>query len=257
MRKYIRIKKFIYFSVFFLFCIVMNSCSKHSTLNIGHRGAKGHIAENTLESINMAIELGADGIEIDIFKCQSGELVLFHDKNLKKLTGKSGEIEKQTLKDLEDFLVEGKYKIPTLTSVLDSIKTPLFVNIELKGSNTSQMTSTIIMKYLKKANWEMEDFIVSSFDWKELEVFRSINDNIPVGVLVDKSIDINDAIEFGKKINAQAIHPNYTLLDRNSVKKIKDNGFKIYTWTVNKNEDIVLMKKLKVDGIITDFPDRI
>ena len=129
MYKYIRIKKFIYFSVFFLFCIVMNSCSKHSTLNIGHRGAKGHIAENTLESINMAIELGADGIEIDIFKCQSGELVLFHDKNLKKLTGKSGEIEKQALKDLEDFLVEGKYKIPTLTSVLDSIKTPLFLSL--------------------------------------------------------------------------------------------------------------------------------
>ena len=78
MHKYSRIKKFIYFSVFFLFCIVMNSCSKHSTLNIGHRGAKGHIAENTLESINMAIELGADGIEIDIFKCQSGEFCLLY-----------------------------------------------------------------------------------------------------------------------------------------------------------------------------------
>ena len=113
------------------------------------------------------------------------------------------------------------------------------------------------MKYIEKTNWEIEDFIVSSFDWGELEVFRSINDNIPVGVLVDKSMDINDAIEFGRKINAQAIHPNYTLLDRNSVKKIKNNGFKIYTWTVNKNEDIVHMKKLKVDGIMTDFPDRI
>ena len=257
MHQYHRIKKLIYFSVFFLFCIVMNSCAKNNTLNIGHRGAKGHIAENTLESINLAIELGADGIEIDIFKCQSGELVLFHDKNLQKLTLKSGKIKKQTLKHLKQFLVEEKYKIPTLTSVLDTIKPPLFINIELKGSNTSNITSTVIMNYVEKTNWEVEHFIVSSFDWKELEAFRSINENIPVGILVDKSTSINDAIEFGRKINAQAIHPNHMLLDKNSVKKIKNNGFKIYTWTVNKKEDIMLMKKLKVDGIITDFPDKI
>ena len=111
----------------------MNSCSNNNTLSIGHRGAKGYVAENTYESINKAIELGVDGIEIDVFKCASGELVLFHDKNLKELTGESGLIENLTTKQLEQFLVQGKYKIPTLTDVLKRIEKPLFVNIELKG----------------------------------------------------------------------------------------------------------------------------
>ena len=235
----------------------MNSCSNHNTLSIGHRGAKGYVAENTYESISKAIELGVDGIEIDVFKCASGELVLFHDKNLKELTGESGLIENLTIKELEQFLVLGKYKIPTLKDVLTRIEKPLFVNIELKGLNTAQATSKIIADISRSTSWSLEHFIVSSFNWDELELFRSIDKNTSVGVLVSKSMSVNEAIEFGKKINAQAIHPNFKLLNDKAVKKIKNNGFKIYTWTVNNEDDINFMKKLKVDGIISDYPDRI
>ena len=226
-------------------------------LRIGHRGSKGYVAENTLESINHAILLGADGIEIDVFKCLSGELVLSHENNLKRLTGKSGQLEKLTLGELKKFLVVGKYKIPTLTDVLKTIETPLFVNIELKGLNTAQATSKIITNLSKSTSWRLENFIISSFNWNELEQFRSIDKNTPVGVLLSNSMSINEAIEFGKKINAQAIHPNFKLLNEKTVKKIKNNGFKIYTWTVNSKDDINYMKKFKVDGIISDFPDKI
>jgi len=235
----------------------MNSCSNNNTLSIGHRGAKGYVAENTYESISKAIELGVDGIEIDVFKCASGELVLFHDKNLKELTGESGLIENLTSKQLEQFLVLGKYKIPTLTDVLKRIEKPLFVNIELKGLNTAQVTSKIITDLSKSASWSLENFIVSSFNWDELEQFRFIDKNTPVGVLVSRSMSMSEAIEFGKKINAQAIHPNFKLLNKKTIKKIKNNGFKIYTWTVNDKIDIDLMKELNVDGIISDYPDRI
>tara|TARA_X000000368_G_C23035576_1_gene714438 strand:- start:1519 stop:2226 length:708 start_codon:yes stop_codon:yes gene_type:complete len=235
----------------------MNSCSNHNTLSIGHRGAKGYVAENTYESISKAIRLGVDGIEIDVFKCASGELVLFHDKNLKELTGESGLIENLTIKELEQFLVLGKYKIPTLTDVLTRIEKPLFVNIELKGLNTAQATSKIITDISKSSSWSLDNFIVSSFNWNELEQFRSIDKNTPVGVLVSKSMSINEAIEFGKKIDAHAIHPHFKLLNDKTVKKIKNNGFKIYTWTVNNKDDINFMKKLKVDGIISDYPDQI
>ena len=226
-------------------------------LRIGHRGSKGYVAENTLESINHAILLGVDGIEIDIFKCLSGELVLSHENDLKRLTGKSGQLEKLTLNELKKILVAGKYEIPTLTDVLRRIRTPLFVNIELKGLNTAQATSKIIVDLSKSTSWRLENFIVSSFYWDELEQFRSIDKNTPVGVLASKSMSINEAIEFGKKINAQAIHPNFKLLNEKTVKKIKNNGFKIYTWTVNDKDDINFMKKLKVDGIISDYPDKI
>ena len=226
-------------------------------LRIGHRGSKGYVAENTLESIKHAILLGVNGIEIDVFKCLSGELVLSHENNLKRLTGKSGQLEKLTLGELKKFLVVGKYKIPTLKDVLTIIETPLFVNIELKGLNTAQATSKIITNLSKSTSWRLENFIISSFNWNELEQFRSIDKNTPVGVLLSNSMSINEAIEFGKKINAQAIHPNFKLLNEKTVKKIKNNGFKIYTWTVNSKDDINYMKKLKVDGIISDFPDKI
>ena len=235
----------------------MNSCSNHNTLSIGHRGAKGYVAENTYESISKAIRLGVDGVEIDVFKCASGELVLFHDKNLKELTGESGLIENLTIKELEQFLILGKYKIPTLTDVLTRIEKPLFVNIELKGLNTAQATSKIITDISKSSSWSLDNFIVSSFNWNELEQFRSIDKNTPVGVLVSKSMSINEAIEFGKKIDAHAIHPHFKLLNDKTVKKIKNNGFKIYTWTVNNKDDINFMKKLKVDGVISDYPDQI
>ena len=237
--------------------MIMNSCSKHHVQSIGHRGAKGYLAENTLESINKAIELGVDGIEIDIFQCRSGELVLFHDKDLQKLTGKSGKIEDLTIEELESFLVDGKYRIPTLKDVLTKIENPLLINIELKGSNTSVQTSKVIADFLMTDVWKMEHFIVSSFNWNELVKFRTVNTNIPVGVLVSKSISINEAIEFAKKINAQAIHPNYELLNEKIIRKIKNNGFKVYTWTVNDKDKIEYMKKLNVDGIISDYPDRI
>ena len=226
-------------------------------LRIGHRGSKGYVAENTLESIKHAILLGVNGIEIDVFKCLSGELVLSHENNLKRLTGKSGQLEKLTLGELKKFLVVGKYKLPTLTDVLQTIETPLFVNIELKGLNTAQATSKIITNLSKSTSWRLENFIISSFNWNELEQFRSIDKNTPVGVLLSNSMSINEAIEFGKKINAQAIHPNFKLLNEKTVKKIKNNGFKIYTWTVNSKDDINYMKKFKVDGIISDFPDKI
>jgi glycerophosphoryl diester phosphodiesterase len=113
--------------------------SQESILNIGHRGAKGHIAENTIASIHKAIELGADGIEIDVFLCKSGEIVLFHDKTLEKLTNGDGNIEDKNLEELRKLKVlNSSYSIPTLEEVLKSIDKDVFLNIELKGRNTAE-----------------------------------------------------------------------------------------------------------------------
>jgi glycerophosphoryl diester phosphodiesterase len=96
-----------------MFCSLLLN-SQESILNIGHRGAKGHIAENTIASIHKAIELGADGIEIDVFLCKSGEIVLFHDKTLEKLTNGEGNIEDKNLEELRKLKVlNSSHSIPT------------------------------------------------------------------------------------------------------------------------------------------------
>ena len=89
--------------VFFCFCFSFSQESK--ILNIGHRGAKGYVAENTIASISKAIELGVDGVEIDVFRCSTGELVVFHDKTLEKLTNGSGFIEELTLDSIKKIKV--------------------------------------------------------------------------------------------------------------------------------------------------------
>jgi glycerophosphoryl diester phosphodiesterase len=226
-------------------------------LKIGHRGACGYVAENTIESIEKAIELGVDGIEIDIFKCKSGELVLFHDQTLSNLVGRPEKIEKLTLEELSECLINNKYSIPTLKKVLEKFKTPLFVNIELKGVDTAVSTSNMLNKFISKEKWQESSFIISSFQWKELEKLREVNKTIPIGILFDRKKTINDAIEFANVINAQAIHPYFTLLNKKNVKKIKNNNFKIFTWTVNNKKDIEYIRMLNIDGIISSYPDRI
>ena len=224
-------------------------------LKIGHRGAKGYIAENTLESIQKAMDLGVDGVEIDVHICQTGELVAFHDFTLERLTGVPGEIATKSLKELKTLNVNGQFRIPTLLEVLDLIDRKCMLNIELKGQQTAYKTCEIIQFYIETKGWRFDDFIVSSFDYDELQTVFNTNKNISLAVLTESNMD--DALNFAKTINAKAIHPDYQLLNQNKVNELQDWGYKVNTWTVNETNDIALVKSYGVNGIISDFPDRI
>ena len=234
----------------------MVNCSTQSLpIIIGHRGAMGYIAENTLPSIKKAMDLGANGVEIDIFRCASGELVVFHDKTLEKLTNATGYIEALDIDSIQKIEVLHGYIIPTLNEVLDLIKGRIFVNIELKGSQTAIKTNEILINYLKNNVWSSDKFLVSSFDWDELKIFRKVNQKVPVAVITED--DPLDAIPVALELNAVAINPDYKTLNSFNIKKIKEKKLKIYPGTVNEMDDINKMIDFQVDGIITDYPDRI
>jgi glycerophosphoryl diester phosphodiesterase len=226
-----------------------------SCLKIGHRGAKGYVAENTLESIQKAIDFGVDGIEIDVHLCASGELVVFHDFTLDRMTNGTGEVSKKSLQELKQLKVNGQYAIPTLDEVLDLIDKKCLLNVELKGMHTASKTCEILQKYIKEKSWKYSDFIVSSFQHHELEDVFKLDKNIQLGVLTKASI--TEAIEFAETIKAYAIHPNFALLTSENVKLAQDLGYKMFTWTVNDVQTIKRMKSYKVDGIISDVPDRL
>ena len=239
-----------------LITLTLTQCTKSkATLIIGHRGAKGHIVENTLESIEKAMELGVDGIEIDVFKCKSGELVVFHDKSMQRLTGISRYIEAMNLDSIRKIKVLNNYKIPTLNEVLDLIDGKVFLNIELKGSQTAKLTHQMIELYIKEDNWTAEKFIISSFDWSELSDFYELNKEVPIAVLTDA--DPLDALPMAGQIKAVAINPNFKSLNPVNIKIIQQSGYKVYPYTINKKDDIAMMISLNVDGIITDFPERV
>jgi len=244
-------KKLIFLLLFFV-----NLNAQNTILNIGHRGAKGHVAENTVASIKKAIELGVDGIEIDVFRCLSGEIVVFHDKTLDKLTNGSGYIEEKSLSELKELKVLGsKHSIPTLEEVIKSIGKGVILNIELKGPNTSKGSLEMANKYIKLGEINSSDILFSSFNWKELTALRKLDKNVKIALITED--DPLKAIPTALTLNAVAINPNYKKLNQGNVKKIVSSGLKIYTWTVNNKFDIIKVKKLKINGIITDFPERI
>ncbi len=243
------------FFLIFIFLFVISCIDKSFPLIIGHRGAMGYVAENTIPSIEKAIELGVDGIEIDIFKCASGELVVFHDVMLDKLTDLTGKIEEKSLDSLKKAKVLGAYQIPTLNEVMNLIDGRLILNIELKGSETAIPTNDLLRDYFKKSSWNPSKIIISSFKWDELNLFYNLNKEVPIAVLTDG--DPLAALPFARKVKAYAINPKYSLLTKTNSKIIKDEGIKLFPWTVNELDDIKFMISLGVDGIITNFPDRV
>ena len=239
----------------FVFLTMMSCTTSTNPLVIGHRGARGHVAENTLASVKKALELGVDGIEIDIFKCASGELVVFHDKTLDKLTDAKGYIESLALDSIQKITVLGREPIPTLDEILDVMNGEVVLNIELKGRRTAVPTHELLSRYFNSGKLQPKDVFISSFDWEELRLFYDINKEVPIAILTED--DPIDALPIAQSLNAFAINPDYKSLTPKNVKKIHQAGLKIYPWTVNEPSAIEQMKTLGVDAIITDFPERV
>lgn len=245
-----------YFILYLLPLIIFNSCTNmNKPLVIGHRGAMGHETENTLASIQKALDLGVDMIEIDVFKIKSGEIVVFHDETVDRLSNGGGRIEDYNIVDLRKLILDGNHKIPTLQDVLKLIDNKTRLNIELKGAGTADRTNFIMNYYINEKGWNPDNFIISSFKWDELRAFRALNKDIAIAVLTEENP--LEALPIAKELNAEAINPYFELLTPENTGQIHAAGFKIYTWTVNEAPDINKIKELHVDGIITNFPERI
>lgn len=228
---------------------------KSNCLVMGHRGAKAYVAENTLESIKKALDFNVDGIEIDVHCCASGELVVFHDFTLDRMTNGEGALEKHTLSELKQLKVDGRFAMPTLEEVLNLIDKTCVLNIELKGKHTAAPTCKIIQKYILEQGWDYSHFIVSSFQHHELEAVFHLDKHIPLGVLT--KANMVEAIEFAETINAKAIHPNFAIVTRDNLKLAHEKGYKVNVWTVNDQDTITRMKTYGVDAIISDYPDKV
>lgn len=227
----------------------------NSSLKFGHRGAKAYSPENTIASVKKALDIGVDGIEIDVHKCASGEIVVFHDFTLDRMTDGSGEIHKRTWEELQELKVKGAHHIPELEEVLDVINKRCIINIELKGKHTADGTAEIIRHYINSHDWKPSLFLVSSFQSSELKRMSQLVPNIELAVLTKASVE--EAIDMAKTTNSKTIHPNYALLSQTNVKEAQQRGFKVNTWTVNDEETILRMKSYGVNGIISDYPDRL
>jgi glycerophosphoryl diester phosphodiesterase len=224
-------------------------------LKIGHRGARGYEPENTLIGFQKAIDLQVDLIELDVHLSADGEIMVIHDETIDQTTNGKGAVNQFSVLELKRFQIEKNQCIPTLTEVLNLIDQRCDVNIELKSYAAADKVVDLIEKLIAEKHWNYSQFVVSSFDWTALQQVALLNTAIRIGVLTETNLDL--ALAFAKFIQAKSIHPYHHLLTAENTAQLQEKGFEIFPWTVNEPEDIKKIKSFNVNGIISDFPDRI
>ncbi len=222
---------------------------------IGHRGACGHAPENTLASMKKALALGVHGFEFDVQMSKDGEPVVIHDDTLERTTSGSGLVSHFTLQQLQQFDAGGGQRIPSLRNVLDMVDKRCRLFIELKAEHATKAVAAILSHYVSHFGWSYEQFFVISFDHPQLVAIRNLNPELRTGAIiagipVSLAAFAEEAGAWG--IIADVFHINQKLVDDAHRRKLK-----ILAGTANHPLHIAKARSLGVDGIISDYPDRI
>ena len=222
-------------------------------LCIGHRGAMGHAPENTLLSIRKALELGTPATEVDVYFVD-GHLIVFHDDRLERTTNGVGYLSEQSFNYLRSLNAGGGQRIPTLLEVCEVIDSQACLNIELKGPSTAAPVAELISN-LVDSGWDKDTFLVSSFNHRELLAMKQLNHDIKLGVLISGNLD--EDFKFAEDLGAFSVHSSFDFTDQQFIDVVHDMGLKVYVYTVNHQKDMAKMHKLGVDGVFTNFPERV
>lgn len=224
----------------------------HAVIVIGHRGAAGCAPENTLSSFAHAIECNVDMIEFDVLKCSSGELVVFHDVKVDRLTDGYGYVASKTLAELKKLSVLGCEQIPTLIEVVDFVDHRVKLYIELKSADIADDILEFIEYCVKQKQWRYDDFLIASFDHVQLHTIKAANSLISVAALMcGIPLKLGSCAE---DINAQVMVLDVEFINQCFVDDIHSRGMLVYVYTVNDRDDVARLLSYGVDGIITDYP---
>ena len=226
-----------------------------------HRGASGYCPENTLPAFEKAVEMGAQGIELDIQLTKDEKIVVIHDEWIDRTSDGEGWVKDYTLEELrrynynKNFPELGHADIPTMEEVFELIRpTDLIINIELKtGIVFYDRLEERILELTKRMGME-ERVIYSSFNHYSIKKIHALDPKARVGFLF--SDGTMDMAEYGKKHGVNALHPAlYYLQYPGFIQKCREFGIEINTWTVNEPEYMKLCCRAGVDAIITNYPD--
>ncbi len=262
----------------------------------GHRGARGLYPENSIIACKTAVDLGVNTLELDLIISKDSQIVVSHESylntliclglqgdTLKEEQGKAIILYQMSLADIQKcdcgslgnpkFAGQKKIKTvkPTLRELVQVIEKyakkrnksfPLFYNLEIKSLPTTDSThhpkpdvfADFVYQEIKYLRI-IERTTIQSFDVRALQAMKKLNEEISIALLVENSLPLRENI---KKLGfvPTIYSPNFERLTENEIKQAHELGMKVIPWTVNEKKDMMRLQKLKVDGIITDYPNR-
>ena len=209
---------------------------KEKFLCIAHRGASFYEPENTLRAFKRAMEMGCDGIELDVRKSKDGKIVVIHDETVDRTTNGKGRVSEMTLEELKKLDAGKGEKIPLLEEVLQQVNSPLYFVEVKEGGYESEIVN--LVRNLGKID---EVVFVSSNQESLKRIGESGGRHL--GLILTSLV----------KAKFEYILPHFSLVNRITVSQFK--GSKIIPWVINDIESLERMIGLGVDGIVTDKPD--
>lgn len=230
---------------------------------IGHRGAAAYAPENTMAAFNQALSLNCRFLEFDVMCSKDGEPFVIHDDSLKRTTngrGMVGEVESDYLRSLDAgswFASRFKgEKIPSFQEVLQWLSfADVQANIEIKPfAGAMEQTTVAVLSFINRYWPTAKDMpLVSSFDWQALELARSIAPEMPLGLLMH---DWQEGWQQkAEQLACYSVHCHYKILTAERAAQIKQAGFKLLAYTVNRRRLARKLLAWGVDAVFSDYPD--
>ncbi len=233
--------------------------NKDAPLVIAHRGASSCTPENTMIAFRTAINLGADGIEVDVKFSRDGVPVIHHDMTVDRTTNGTGKVKDLTLSELKLLDAGSSFspefsgeQVPTLGELLEFARDGILLNLELTNYSTplDQLPHTVI-EMIEKAGL-VESILISSFNPMNLIKVKRAKPNMRIALLVGGIIPSWAQGPIRKIVPYHDLNPHHTLIDETMVRTIHQTGGRVYAWTVNQYDRILTLLEMGVDGIITD-----
>lgn len=242
---------------------------------IAHRGASGVAPENTLAAFSKALELGADVIELDVHFSKDGEVIVIHDHSVDRTTNGSGEIEHLSMEEIKQLDAGSWFDeafagepVPTLREVLELVDGKAKVLIEIKWPEKGLYVGIekkivkLVEEYNAKTWCEYQ-----SFNTKIVENLLAIDATLPVYKLIVGKLPLfpvyyDDGFRFGNPLKkwkgrVLGVNPNRKFAKAWFIKKAHEKGLVVYSWTVNDEEHMNQLKERGIDGIISNYPQKL
>jgi glycerophosphoryl diester phosphodiesterase len=216
---------------------------------IGHRGAAGRLPENTLKSINYAVNVGVDIVEVDVRATRDNVLVVFHDADFKRLADVDVPVRSVEYSWIKSSILINGEHVPLLEEVIDVVKDKVGLFIEIKEPDTTKGVIELV-----RSSGIIEQVAIISFYDEALITAKRLEPRIVTGLIYAQPPGrVIDAVKLGAKI----VLPQYKIASEKSINLAHKYNLRVVAWTINSRVEALRLVRAGVDGIATDLPDEL